>query len=137
MSTGPKIIGIGGISRSGKSFLAREVASFLSGSERGVKVLDQDDFVMPEGRIPVIRNHVDWESPDSIDFEKFKTAITDSAQKHDFVIAEGLMVFWYPDVFQLFDYTIFIQLNRAEFIMRKQSDLRWGEEPDWYIDHIW
>ena len=132
-----KIIGIGGVSRSGKSFLAKQLAARFEKTGRSVKTFDQDDFVFPERMIPTIRNHLDWERPESIDFQKLKLAISNARKDYDIVIAEGLMVFSYPDVFRMFNYTIFIKLDREEFLARKRSDLRWGREPDWYIDHIW
>jgi len=130
-------IGIGGISRSGKSFLAKELSLRIKQSDRKVKVLDQDDFVFPEDKIPMIRDHIDWEIPESIDFRKLGESVSQSVLENDVVIAEGLMIFWDTGIFNLLDYKIFIKLERDEFISRKQTDLRWGKEPDWYIDHIW
>ena len=137
MSFHSTIIGIGGVSRSGKSFLAKGIGDFCSGSGLRVQTLDQDDFVFHGSKIPIINNHVDWECPESIDFVSFKQAISESLKVNDVTIAEGLMVFWDPEILTLFDYKIFIKLPREEFIKRKQADLRWGKEPDWYINHIW
>lgn len=132
-----RVIGIGGISRSGKSLLAKQLSISISDSGKSVKILDQDDFVFPENEIPTIRDHVDWECPESIDFHKFRESIIEASSENDFVIAEGLMVFWEPEIFNLLDYKIYIELDRREFTSRKKTDLRWGKEPDWYIDHIW
>lgn len=132
-----KIIGIGGISRSGKSFLARELSVCFARSGRRAETFDQDDFVFHGSRIPLINNHVDWERPESVDFRKFSQAITAAVASNDIIIAEGLMVFWDPSFFNLLDYSIYIELPRDEFIERKKIDLRWGEEPLWYIEHIW
>ena len=131
------IIGIGGVSRSGKSYLAGQLSQLIIQSGKSVKVLDQDDFVFPEDQIPTIRDHIDWECPESIDFQRFKQSIIEASSENDFVIVEGLMVFREPEIFNLLDYKIHIELNREEFISRKQTDLRWGKEPEWYIDHIW
>ncbi len=132
-----KIIGIGGISRSGKSFLAGQLSIHFEQEGRRVKKLDQDDFVFQEDQIPLIRDHIDWECPESIDFGKFEKAIIKNRNKYDITIVEGLMVFWDPAIFQLFDFRIFMELPKEEFVLRKQMDLRWGKEPDWYIEHIW
>ena len=32
---------------------------------------------------------------------------------------------------------IFLEISKRLFIERKREDLRWGLEPDWYIEHIW
>lgn len=132
-----KIIGIGGISRSGKSFLARELSVCFARSGLRAETFDQDDYVFHGSRIPLINDHLDWERPESVDFLKFSQAVAGAAASNDFIIAEGLMVFWDPSILSLLDYTIFINLPRDEFIERKKIDLRWGEEPLWYIEHIW
>lgn len=131
------IIGIGGISRSGKSFLAKELSGLITSSGKSVNILDQDDFVFPESQIPTIRDHIDWECPESIDVIKFKKAVIQSKNNYDITIVEGLMIFWNPEIFRFLDISIFIELSRDEFFKRKQQDLRWGKEPDWYIQHIW
>ena len=131
------IIGIGGISRSGKTFMADELKKLLEQDEKSVKVLDQDDYVFPEENIPLIRDHIDWEVPESIDWDRFNLAITEAQRTFNHVIVEGLMVFWNPSIRPLYNNWIFIELSREEFIRRKQSDLRWGQEPDWYVEHIW
>ena len=132
-----RLFGIVGVSRSGKSFLAKGILDHYTRSGLKVKTLDQDDYVFHGSKIPIINNHVNWECPESIDFVRFKHAISESLKVNDVTIAEGLMVFWDPDIFNLFDYKIFIELSREVFIKRKQADLRWGKEPNWYIDHIW
>ncbi|MBT3243819.1 MAG: hypothetical protein HN352_11735 [Bacteroidetes bacterium] len=131
------IIGIGGLSRSGKSFLADQLAAKLQAEGKSVNILSQDDFVFPEEEIPLIRSHIDWESPDSIDFQGFKDVIRQSAQKHDFTFAEGLLSFWDSSLSNDYDYCFFIELSQEEYIRRKNMDLRWGKEPDWYVEHIW
>ena len=32
---------------------------------------------------------------------------------------------------------IYLTLKEETFLERKRKDLRWGREPEWYIDHIW
>lgn len=133
-----RVIGIGGISRSGKSFLAealcREI-SRLKGSS--CRILHQDEFTRAEQNLPVIRGHIDWEIPSSIDFDRLKSEIESHRNKFAFIIVEGLLVFADPDLNQLFNKRLFIDLEKDEFAVRKKEDLRWGPEPDWYIEHIW
>ncbi|MEL6252490.1 MAG: hypothetical protein AAFR87_10815, partial [Bacteroidota bacterium] len=59
------LIGIGGLSRSGKTKLAKRVKGLYK--EQKVILLHQDDFVKAEEDIPLIQNHIDWEVPESID----------------------------------------------------------------------
>ena len=131
------IIGIGGVSRSGKSFLAEELKKLLENKGKTVCVLTQDDFVFPEEEIQLIRDHIDWEIPESIDWEHYEKLITKAGKNYDYVFVEGLMVYWNSNLFTKFDYKLFIRLSRKEFFQRKQTDLRWGKEPDWYNEHIW
>ena len=131
------IIAIGGLSRSGKSFLARGLQSMFEDAGKTVNLLPQDEFVYPESAIPMIRGHIDWERPESIDFERYIGAIKKSAGLSDITIVEGLMVYWEPALYNLFTCRIFIELDRDEFIRRKRRDLRWGREPGWYIEYIW
>ncbi len=129
------IIGIGGISRGGKSFLAKEIKNTLS--QKQICILHQDDFVLPKNQIPKIRNHIDWESPLSIDFNLFYDAILEAKEKADIVIAEGLFAFYNEEINTLYSARLLVELPKHEFIKRKRRDGRWGYEEDWYIEHIW
>lgn len=131
------IIGIGGISRAGKSFLSVELRQRFLTDGFSVAVLDQDDYVLPQELIPRISNHIDWEIPESIDWGSFHSAIREMHADKDVVIAEGLLVFYQETLFSLYDHTIFLSLDYETFYRRKVVDLRWGKEPDWYINHIW
>lgn len=129
------IIGIGGVSRSGKSLLAKQIAGWYPGDS--VKILDQDDYVYPVEKIPKIKGETDWECPESINFDRYLTVVQQNAQIFDRVIAEGLMVFYDPRLVALMDKKIFLTIPYELFVQRKKPDTRWGPFPDWYIDHIW
>lgn len=131
------IVGIGGISRAGKSFLASELVRVLSGYHLSVIVLDQDSFVLPEDRIPRIRDHVDWEIPESIDWPRLLKEVQQSNRLADIVIVEGLLALRHADLIRHYAFSIYIGLDQPEFVDRKKEDLRWGAEPDWYIEYIW
>jgi len=130
-----KIIGIGGISRSGKTELANSLVKALA--PKSAVVLSQDEFIMPEEEIPMINGHIDWEVPESIDFEKLKKTILKEKQASDFVIVEGLFAFTDPQIHKMYDFTIQLHISKQEFVRRKNSDLRWGKEPDWYVEYVW
>ncbi len=129
------IIGIGGASTSGKSWLATKIKSRNPGKK--VKLLCQDDFVLASSQLPHIRDHIDWEIPESINFDRYLEAVMRCYIGYDIVIAEGLMVFHDRRLVRLFDKKIFIEISKSTFMKRKVDDLRWGQEPDWYIEHIW
>lgn len=129
------IIGIGGVSNVGKSKLAQEIKNLLP--DKSIQILCQDDYVRPKYEIPLIKDHVDWESPESINFFTFKDAILEANDNADVVIAEGIFVFYHPQANLLFDKRIWVEISKETFFERKRDDLRWGKEPDWYINHIW
>ena len=132
------VIGIGGVSRAGKTTLAHAIAERF-GHE--AKILHQDDFIPPEEEIPQIQyqgvTKTDWECPASLDFAAFEQAILAAKAEHSVVLAEGLLVFWDPHIWRHFDYAIMLSVPKSVFWARKKLDMRWGEEPDWYIEHIW
>ena len=85
------IIGIGGVSRAGKTSLALQIEKWYeSGS---VKILHQDDFIRPIEKMPLVKGHIDWEHPDSYDFVGLVKTIKKERKKFDIVVVEGLMVF--------------------------------------------
>lgn len=130
-----KIIGIGGVSRAGKTSLAQHINDWFP--DKRVKILHQDDFINPIPKIPLIKGQTDWEIPESLDFIAFRDEILYAKDKYDYVLAEGLMVYWNPEVCQLFDKKIFIEISKNTFLNRKTLDQRWENEPNWYIEHIW
>ena len=129
------IIGIGGVSRSGKSSLAVLTEGLYP--EKIVSILCQDDFVFPLPQIPEIKGEIDWECPESIDFNHFYKVLKEASLLNDIIIAEGLLVFNKPEIESLFDKKIFISISEEAFRKRKIIDKRWGSFPDWYVDHIW
>jgi uridine kinase len=133
------IIGIGGASTAGKNTLAFQLCAFLQSSGISCTVVDQDDYVLPEEEIPKILGHTDWEVPESIDFEAFRTAILEEYGRSDIVIVVGLMVYYHPEIDALFDRRIYLDISFETMLRRKGEDTRWSGEPDpeWYVKHIW
>jgi nicotinamide/nicotinate riboside kinase len=133
------IIGIGGVSRSGKTTLALRKKAELEALHPGTKahVIHQDDYVQPVERIPMIRDRTDWECPESMDFERLYAAITDARSRYDWVIAEGILIFYDPKVNALFDERITLHIDRDTFMARRAQETRWGPEPEWYLEHVW
>ena len=131
------VIGIGGVSRAGKTALAKWLAKHFRRQGLTAVILHQDDFAFPEEDIPKVRDKVDWEHPGSVDFERFRQAIAEQSEAVDVVIAEGLMALYDTSTNALYDKCFFMEISKAAFWERKTRDLRWGREPDWYIAHIW
>jgi nicotinamide/nicotinate riboside kinase len=131
------IIGIAGVSRSGKTTLADLIQKKLIMKGETATVLHQDDFVMPENEIPKIRHRIDWECPQSIDFQRFKSKILEAKKQYKHVITEGLLNFWDADINLLFDKKIFVQISKETFLERRNKEKRWGFEPKWFYEHVW
>jgi nicotinamide/nicotinate riboside kinase len=130
-------IGIAGVSRSGKTTLADLIQkAYIEKGETAI-VLHQDDYVMPESEIPKIRHRIDWECPQSIDFQRFKSEILEAKKHYKHVITEGLLNFWDEDINLLFDKKIFVEISKETFLERRNKEKRWGFEPKWFYEHVW
>lgn len=129
------IIGIGGISNAGKSTLARRIKDHYS--SKSVSIICQDDYAMPTEKIPTIKDHVDWERPESINFSLYEKVVKEEIEKSEIVIIEGIFAFSKDSLLEIMDKKIFLTLDNSSFSMRKNNDLRWGQEPDWYVEYIW
>jgi len=129
------IIGIGGVSRSGKTTLARQLIPFYEG--KNTVILSQDDYVMAGYHAPLIHGLLDWEHPGSIDFTRLRHDFFSIKPYVDVLIVEGLFAFYDEQMTAHYDRKIYIQTDYLTFSERKRSDTRWGQTPDWYIDHIW
>ena len=126
------IIGIGGMSRSGKTTLAQEIASnYPYGT---ACVLSLDDYAVPEKDIPMINDMIDWEHPESIDFDRFYLDAVDNNKEYDLVLVEGFLVFLHEPLRKAFNMKICLTISKQEFERRRKEQYT---EPQWYLDHIW
>ncbi len=128
-------IGIGGVSRAGKTSLSNYIKSLYP--TKSILLIEMDDFVRNEADIPKIRNHTDWEHPISVDFKRLKKTLEEALNTYDIVITEGILIFYSEDLNQLFDKRIFINVPKTVFYKRRKEETRWGAEPDWYLDYVW
>jgi nicotinamide/nicotinate riboside kinase len=131
------IIGIGGVSRSGKSTLANLLVTHFRKNGQKAIIFHQDDFVFSETKIPKIRNRTDWESPQSIDFQLYKEVLELFQERFDVVIAEGLFAFYDDTINELYNHKFLVKISKRTFLIRRAMDTRWGYEPTWFIDHVW
>jgi uridine kinase len=131
------LIGICGCSRSGKSTLAANLVwHFRSQNKRAISI-SQDDFVFKINDIPLINDRTDWDTPASLDFELMHQTMLYFSQSFDVVILEGHFVFSDLKLRQLFDRQIFIEISQQTYTQRRNAETRWGQEPDWFICHVW
>lgn len=131
------LIGIGGVSRSGKSTLANLLVTYFRKNGKKAIIFHQDDFVFPETEIPKVRDKTDWESPSSIDHALLFELVEEFNARFDVVIVDGLFAFYDQNLNGLYDKRLFIKISRRSFFIRKVADNRWGYIPTWFVDHIW
>lgn len=131
------IIGIGGASRSGKSTLALQLQAEYEAQGLSVAVFHQDNFAFPESQLPHIRDHLDWDRPESMDFRRLEADMMHAIERVEVVIAEGILIFYDPQINRLFNRRIFIEIDKALFLEHRAQETRWGQEPDWYADYVW
>ncbi len=138
-------IGVAGGSGSGKSTFAKLLVEKL----RPIKtvLISTDGFFrrpLPKMISPATgREYEDWNSPDSIDSEKVIDAVRQSrleASEAQVVIVEGLSVLYFPELLELLDLKIFIDLDSDERMYRriKRNMAMWGvpmeEVADYYLE---
>jgi uridine kinase len=129
------MIGIGGVSRSGKSTLAQKLEPFFKG--KTTAIINQDEYIHSAFQMPWIGTELDWEDPESLDFQRMYYEIAWLSKNVEILIVEGLFAFYYPALNKKYDKKILIEIDFNTFVDRKLMDERWGKVPEWYIKHIW
>ncbi len=85
------LIGIGGVSRSGKSTLASGIAGMFPFADP--VIICQDDYIHSPAKLPEIKRHIDWKDPASLDFTKIHEAVWAAIASKKLVLMEGLFAF--------------------------------------------
>ncbi|WP_258102589.1 uridine kinase [Marinoscillum sp. MHG1-6] len=129
------LIGIGGISRAGKTTLAENMTKALKKMKKSVEVFCQDDFVKPKHALTKIEGVPDWERPNTVKWDSLISKVEKSTA--DVVIVEGLFSFYPASIRSLYDKKLFLEIDENTFQNRKSADKRWTEEPGWYARHVW
>lgn len=129
------IIGIGGVSRAGKSTLAERLKEHFEKNGKTASVYCQDEYVKPTISLPKVQGVPDWERPSTIKWDKLLKDVQKSDT--DVKIIEGLFSFYPASLRSEYDLKIFVEIQKATFLKRKHEDNRWEEEPDWYAEHVW
>lgn len=144
----PWLIGISGGSGSGKTYFARALARRLG--EQNCTIVYQDHFYKDQSaRFDFDGGAVNFDHPDAIDFELFARCLRELKDGHDtripqydfkthsrigdgapmavhpIVIADGTLIFHYPEVRALFDQMVFLDTEEAlRFQRRLDRDVR-------------
>ncbi len=131
------IIAIGGVSQAGKTTLANRLKAKFETEGKTVDIFQLDDFVKSKDELPTINDTIDWEHPDGIDYKSFNETLQLASGRYDIIIAEGHLIYCNDDLNKIFDKCIFLEIDRNTFLERRRKETRWGEEPEWYYDHVW
>ncbi|MEQ9168423.1 MAG: hypothetical protein RLO12_19350 [Fulvivirga sp.] len=127
------IIGIAGVSRSGKTTLAISLKEKLGDAE----IVSLDNYPASIEKFQYINDVINWEHPSSLDLEKVTHLVREAASKNKYVIVEGIFLFYHEPLESLVDKFIYLDLQKEDFLKRKLHDNRWGNIPNWYREHIW
>lgn len=134
------IIGVCGVSRSGKSTLSKNLEKKISNS----KVIHQDHFVKKREKLLTVFNpvdkieEIDWDTPNSIDFDAFYNEIITNIQKYPVLIIEGFLLYEDHRVVSLLDMEIIIEVSKETFFKRRRDPTsEWGVESEWYTEFVW
>ena len=136
----PHIIGIAGPSSSGKTELARQVASKLPGTT----IVSLDSYYRGMEEIPLAeRKKVNFDHPDALDWELLhrhllaiargrafqepvysfaayaRTAETRRIEPSEFVIVEGLFVLYWPELREALDTRVYVDTAPEECFRRR------------------
>ncbi|MEQ8470602.1 MAG: hypothetical protein RIC35_05425 [Marinoscillum sp.] len=129
------IIGIGGVSRAGKTTLAERLKAHYEKAGKTVAIFCQDEYVKPKVSLPKVQGVPDWERPSTIKWDNLLRDVQRS--EANIKIVEGLFSFYPASLRAQYDLKIFIEIEKPTFQSRKSKDKRWDEEPEWYAEHVW
>jgi uridine kinase len=132
-----KIIGIGGVSRSGKTHLSHDIVWHYRQQGKRAIAIRQDDFVKLNNQIPTINEEINWEIPESIDYGLILKTLDFYAKDFDILIIDGHLIYANEQLVNLIDVPFILKTSYQTYTRRKTDDKRWGEIPIWYVDYIW
>lgn len=132
-----KIIGIGGVSRSGKTHLSHDIVWHYRQQGKRTIAVRQDDFVKLNDDIPKINDEINWEIPNSIDYPLIIKTLEFLEENFDIIIIEGHLIYADLALVNKIDTPFLLQTTKSTFIRRKADDTRWGNVPKWYVEYIW
>lgn len=137
------IIGIGGVSRAGKTSLCKILKNELHQKtsvihlDNYIKASSHWDFFVtyPIFYLSKIHKTFDMEHPDTIDFDSLYQDIIQGCEKNEIVIAEGFLITYDARIKNLIDRYIHIDVSKKVFIQRRTKDFKKGNL--WYARHVW
>ena len=100
----------------------------------GGQDFEMDHYTVKEELIPKVKDRLDWEHPESIDWDRLVKQVKKASAT--IVLVEGIFAFD-PRIASLYSKKVLIEIDQATFMQRRKSEIRWGVEPLWYLEHVW
>ena len=135
------VIGIGGISRSGKSTLIKKLVDHYKLKSF---VCFDDYLIGPVTKMDKIVNSYieDWEDPKGWDIEKYKETLLKLKEKDNdtndlnIILVEGFLIYYRKDISSLIDIKIMLDIDKEVARERRKKSKHYGS--DYYFDeYIW
>jgi len=121
------------MSRAGKSRLAKDLMAILPNCTH----IDQDDFVKDQEFLPFVQDRIDWEQPETLDWRTLRSEVNYQLNKVEYVILEGIFAFNDSSLVKRAAIQVYLTIDKAHFLEERRVETRWGDEPDWYLEHVW
>lgn len=112
------IIGISGPSCSGKSSLARALATRL-----GAPALHLDRHFIEEAERPVVMGHPSFEQPHQYDADMLMEELDEAAGRHQHVVVEGFLLFTYEGLPAMCDRRVHLDVTHQTLMGRRMARL--------------
>jgi uridine kinase len=136
------IIGIGGVSRAGKTSLSRYLKDRL---HKKAAEIHLDDYIKESSHWDFFSKHpyfylckihkvFNMEHPNTYDFNQLYEDIVKCMEENEIVIAEGFLITYDARIKSMLDKYIHITLSKNIFTQRRMKDFRSNL---WYANHVW
>lgn len=138
------IVGIGGPSCSGKSFIAR----MLLQQNNHFVLIHQDDYYKRQDEIPKTPDgsYEDWDCLEAFDMDKMIQDVTLLKEYNENIIMEGILIFNHPQLLSLIDIKVLLECDyeicsarrkeRSYEMINKQGIIELFNDPEGYFDNV-
>ena len=127
------MIGISGISGSGKTLLTKELIKKIKIS----KIIHIDDYWERHKSIPKsVSKWREWERPSNIKFSKLYKDILKLKKKRCNILVEGFYLYYKKEIRDLFDFKIYITLPNKSVIKRRIDKFGLKNNQEFYSREI-
>lgn len=139
------IIGIGGISRAGKSTLRRSLIDKLNINEKSIFKIDSYLISVPKPTLDKENNKMikNWEMPDYYNLDKLyedlliRISQVKDSKNEEIILIEGFLLFTVKKIIDLIDLKFYIKVDKVIALERRRLT-KCDEDLDFYFEnYIW